>query len=254
MMQEISSFFRRHLSVERHYIVNKFWKNKFRMYAILRSNPDRLKNLTNFSEVEHQYRRFKNMKSVVSEIQKNEIDGDFVEFGTFQGLGICLLDLCFTSPTDRKIIGIDSFEGLPHSSTIWRKHKFNETSVESTNEFLKDRIVNFKTFKLIKGWFNEPFVKDELFSSCNKIALVHFDADLKTSTHEALTLITPYLVKNMGKPTYLLFDDWGSHHLEVPDAFEEWRKDLNKKFDYQFETLATSNSTRYIKFQLIKEK
>jgi hypothetical protein len=38
---------------------------------------------------------------------------------------------CFdVDKIERKLIGIDSFEDLPESSTIWIKGAFNKTSIE----------------------------------------------------------------------------------------------------------------------------
>ena len=41
-----------------------------------------------------------------------------MEFGTWQGQGLRLFDLALNKKIKKKMIGIDSFEGLPESSTI----------------------------------------------------------------------------------------------------------------------------------------
>ena len=188
------------------------------------------------------------MKKICDEIITDGIEGDIVEFGTFQGLGLILLSSCFTGDkTKRKLIGIDSFEGLPESSTIWIKGTFNNTSLELAKINIQSKIKNMSlSVELIKGWFNDKLVEEKLRSICQEIALIHFDADLGSSTKEALTLITPYLV-NRTKPIYFLFDDWGCHPDEVPDAFLNWLSSASISLNLQAHKLSSTNLTRYYK-------
>lgn len=195
-------------------------------------------------EVEHQVGRFVNMKLVCREITDGNIAGDILEFGTWQGTGLLLLSRCFPKgETTRSYIGIDSFEGLPESSTIWRKGEFSDTSLEITKNNVAKKIGG-KPFHLIKGWFNAPEVAIDLYKATTNVALVHFDADLGSSTAMALNLVEPFLVGRK-QPIYFLFDDWGNHPDEVPDAFYGWMEKAASKFNLKAEKVGSTRCTRY---------
>jgi len=198
-------------------------------------------------EVEHQVGRFLNMQQVANEIISGRIEGDIVEFGTWQGLGLLMLGRCFaTDAIPRKLIGIDSFEGLPEDSTIWKKGLFNDTSLDRVRGNIESRLAPGQSFKLIKGWFNDRTVPESLTRECSSIALVHFDADLASSTRQALGIIEPYLVGRTA-PMYFLFDDWGCNPDEVPDAFLNWLPTARVRYGMEAHKVCTTRITRYYK-------
>ena len=201
------------------------------------------------TEIEHQVGRYLNMKNICEEIVATGLEGDVVEFGTWQGLGLILLSRCFSGDrTRRKLIGIDSFEGLPESSTVWRKGTFSNTSIEEVKRNTESKMGpnDRLSVELIKGWFSDRAVEEELSALCKEIALVHFDADLGSSTTQALALIQPYLI-NRTKPVYFLFDDWGCHPDEVPDAFLNWLSGARATLSLQAHKLCSTRFTRYYK-------
>ena len=224
--------------------VNQNW---FNIDYILNSNDfttDYKNKYANVVEVEHQIGRFMNMQKIADEIKNNNYLGDIVEFGTWQGLGILLLNRLLRG-NERKFIGIDSFEGLPETSTVWRKGMFNNTSID----FVKSNIQKYsaetaKQFQLIQGWFNNPKVAEQLYSITKDVILVHFDSDLGSSTTDALAVVEPYLL-NRTKPIYFLFDDWGIHPDEVPDAFNHWVNQKQNIYKFSAIKLSSTRCTRY---------
>ena len=201
------------------------------------------------TELEHQVGRYLNMRAICNEITASGLTGDVVEFGTWQGLGLILLGQSFsTDRTRRKLIGIDSYEGLPESSTIWRKGEFSNTSVESVRTNIARRVAgtDHLSVELIKGWFSDKSVRERLYATCTELTLVHFDADLASSTTQALALVTPYLVDRK-KSVYFLFDDWGCHPDEVPDAFLSWLAAEGPALKLQAHKLSSTRFTRYYK-------
>lgn len=220
--------------IRRNYL-NKKWKNRDFVIKNVWSNFEKYDKYKDIREAEHQIGRSLNMVKIADEIYRKDIPGDVIEFGTYQGLGLALLRLSFNDKRD--FIGIDSFEGLPESSTIWEKGGFNDTTENEVSEWL--RKID-KNFILIKSWFSEEKKKKAFQVLVKDICLVHFDADLGSSTTEALSWIEPYL--NKGHPIYFLFDDWGCHPDEVPDAFYDW---LGKHKDIKAEKLYTTALTRY---------
>lgn len=229
----------------RNLILNRKWCDfKYILSREADFNEMFLERHNDVREVEHQVGRYLNMKKIAEEIIDNNYSGDIVEFGTYQGLGLIYFSKLF-STMNKLFIGIDSFEGLPINSTIWEKGMFNDTSLN----FVYDNLNTYSPasrFHLIKGWYNEPRVKEELCKTTNDIILIHFDADLKVSTNEALMCINSFL-ENRKKPIYFLFDDWGCHPDEVPDAFYEWVQKYQVEYKFDIEKISSTRFTRYYK-------
>ncbi len=212
---------------------------------------DFLKSNSHIPEVEHQVGRYLNMAKVVNDLDQSNINGSLLEFGTWQGLSlIYFAKLLGSNSNNRKFIGVDSFEGLPHNSTIWKKGDFSDTELNFVmNNFKKysPKSLHDKVH-LVKGWYNDPTVKREIFNISNDFALVHFDADLYSSTKIALEMVEQHLF-GRNEPFYLLFDDWGCHPNEVPEAFCEWVF-KNKLYDkYLMIIVGSTRYTRYYKFE-----
>jgi len=198
------------------------------------------------TESEHQVGRYLNWKAVVEEISAQELNGDIIEFGTYQGLGLLMLSRLFEhSTTSRKIIGIDSFEGLPESSNHWIQGQFGDTSSNQVLEYFEQyfpKNTNL-SYDLIKGWFNEPHVAETLYNICYNPVIIHFDADLGSSTSTALSISEHYLLGRTD-PIFFLFDDWGNSPLEVPVAWNTWLSTAKDKFNLSAEDISSTVHTR----------
>jgi hypothetical protein len=241
---QIKDLINRHWNLEAHHYRNRQYSGKRLLENLSAANRNTYDSLKNYREPEHQIGRFLNMCEVAAEVEKLGIEGDIVEFGTYQGVGLSLLDKAFGKPTNRKLIGIDCFEGLPQSSTVWTKGTFGNTSVDIVRAYLDQISLNTNEYSLIKGLFDDKRVKVELNKQCKSISIVHFDADLGSSTLQALQLIEPYLV-NRKEPLYFLFDDWGCHPDEVPEAFLSWSKEASSKYKFDLTKHSSTNFTRY---------
>jgi hypothetical protein len=197
-------------------------------------------------EIEHHVGRYLNMKKIVDEIISNNISGDVVEFGTYQGLGLLKLAQCFgNDPTPRKFLGLDSFQGLPIDSNGWLKGTFGDTSYDAALANVTDlwpANPNL-SFELIPGWFNEPHVAETVYDRCLSLSLVHYDADLGVSTTEALAITEHYLT-NRTEPMFFLFDDWGIHPEEVPVAWNTWLNTAQEKFNLTAEEISSTVWTK----------
>jgi len=102
------------------------------------------------SEVEHQVGRYLNIQTIALEIESQGVPGDVVKFGVRQDLSLFLLSKTSQSQHPaRKFIGIDSFKGLPWTSTIWRKGTFGNTSYERVQNFIADNSLDRHSFNLI---------------------------------------------------------------------------------------------------------
>jgi len=228
---------------------NRRWRDVDHVLANLATaDESTYRSLKHFEEPEHQIGRFLNMRKIVREIESSGYPGDFVEFGTWQGLGLCLLDRCFQASHDRRYVGIDSFEGLPESSTVWVKGQFNDTSTASVRATLDRHLRRSSRYTLIQGWFADQKVAEELDNATRQAALVHFDADLKSSTLDALRVSERFLTDRK-TPLFFMFDDWGCHPDEVPDAFYEWLEPARKRFGFQERKIGSTRFTRYYRLE-----
>lgn len=246
----ISALFKRHIDLEKEFWINRQFSGIHLKKSLKNVNIESYKKYKYAVEAEHQIGRFLNMKKVLLEVEKLSLEGDIVEFGTWEGDGLILFDMAIDKKTNKKLIGIDSFEGLPESSTIWSKGTFSNNSRERVHNILKSNLKNFSNFELIQGWFDEPKVANDLYEKINDISIVHLDADLGSSTKTALQILERYM-HDRKLPIFLLFDDWGCHPDEVPDAFYSWLSNAKFKYNIKTKIIATTNKTRYYKLSFM---
>lgn len=197
-------------------------------------------------ESEHQAGRYINWRDIANEIEDKHLQGDIVEFGTHQGTGLLMLAQCFEhTDVPRQFFGIDSFEGLPESSTIWVKGKFGDTTKDFTLEKIESKfpLNSNLRYELIKGWFADEQTAQTLYAKCMHPILVHFDADLGSSTLAALTIVEHYL-KVPRDPIYFCFDDWGCCPDQVPPAWNLWISQAQSKFNLRAEEISSTYLTK----------
>lgn len=240
------ALFKRHIEFEKIFWINRKFSGIHLKKNLENANIGTYKKYKHAREAEHQIGRFLNIKKVLLEVEKLSLEGDIVEFGTWEGQGLMLFDMAIQKKTSKKLVGIDSFEGLPESSTIWTKGVFSSTSLELVYKNLNANLKNFCNFELIQGWFDDPKVAKSLYEKINDVSVVHLDADLGSSTQTALKIIERYM-HNRKLPLFLLFDDWGCHPDEVPEAFYTWLDSAKSKYNLKTEIVGTTNLTRYYK-------
>lgn len=178
--------------------------------------------------------------AAIEYINYERVPGAIVEFGVFTGLSLAEFaqgHAFDNKGMERRIVGFDSFEGLPASAeehARWQR---------------TDCAVNHSWHPMIPiGARVTPSVTQDLFAACGltppalhigpfaatigrvvpstypAIALVHFDCDLYESTSDALTLASPAFQDG----AMLMFDDW-FHYRGHPEkgqtrAFSEFLK------------------------------
>jgi Macrocin-O-methyltransferase (TylF) len=149
-------------------------------------------------------------------LSKAPREGLILEFGVASGRTIRHL----ASLTDRKIDGFDSFEGLPET---WRDG-FEKGAFAQKMPTVPANVT------LHKGWFSDTLPKF-LQQSNEKVALLHVDCDLYSSTTCVLNLL-----KDRIKPeTMIVFDEyfnypgWQNHEHK---AFEEFTQETGIPFRF----------------------
>ena len=147
---------------------------------------------------------------------KSESKITYIEFGVFEGKSISFFSQNNVNP-ESTFIGLDSFEGLPEDWGDIPKGAFNKDGMMPN---IKDKRVKF-----IKGWFQNTW--PELKKQTQDIKeienlVVHYDADLYSSTLFALTKIhtlqRDYIAifdEFSGDETRALFDYLQSYNASV---------------------------------------
>jgi hypothetical protein len=124
----------------------------------------------------------------------------YLEFGVWKGYSIEYFLSLIDSP-DSKFYGFDSFEGLPEN---WRGMDSGHFSTGGNIPDLKDPRAVF-----VKGWFSAtlPPLLDQLSrESDGHSVLIHFDADLYSST-----LFLLYTITQKISDFYFIFDEFSGH-------------------------------------------
>jgi len=148
-------------------------------------------------------------------------NGLFLEFGVYSGKSI---NYIAKHIDDNIVYGFDSFEGLPEE---WRdnypKGKFHVEQLPK----VEDNVV------LVKGWFDktlEAFLNEHE----GKIAFIHMDADLYSSTKYVLETILDYNRVHPG--TVIQFDEFMNYPSWETNgeylAFREWVEKNKIRYDF----------------------
>lgn len=128
----------------------------------------------------------------------------FLEFGVWQGESMKFFGQLIKS-NKSIFLGFDSFRGLPEQ---WRGMQAGNFSTEDGIPKIDDPRVTF-----IKGWFQDtlPGRLDEIVNkSVDRTVLVHFDADLYSSTLYLLFRLTQK-IRNF----YFIFDEFSGHETRA---------------------------------------
>ena len=189
------------------------------------------------------------------------VDGDYLEFGVYQGKTFIEAHKLLKHNFQRRIalsiggeneqearvqrqniwqkmrfIAFDSFEGLPGltaddtTTADFTKGQY-ACSLDEFNRRIAKAGIPAGRVTAVKGFFSETCVSNT-YSNLNlrKAAIIWMDADLYSSTKDILDFIPPLLQDG----TVLVFDDWfsyqGSPFEGVQRAFREWEKRMENEF------------------------
>jgi len=185
-------------------------------------------------ELEHQIGRLINFKDIISEVKKNRVKGDVIEFGTWRGFSLLWLAYFLerSAILDKKIIGIDGFDGLPNTEGVFAKGAFSDTSESLCREGLQNSKHLYPATK--KNIFIEKFFfaqKKELLSrvqqiTLDKFCIIHIDCDISSSLLEIFKLFEDQSM--IADECYILFDDYGwmdSYKNTVDSLIEKLKSD-----------------------------
>ena len=140
------------------------------------------------------------------------LEGNVIECGVFRGGSLVeIASRVRELESDKKIYGVDTFEGHPFQSeedvpadgcVVHRPGLFADNHLERVQKCLKEE--GFTNVTLFKGLVGE--VLPQRFGEA-KFCFAHLDLDLYLSTRDALTFIAPRLVSG----GIIVFDDYGGY-------------------------------------------
>ena len=139
----------------------------------------------------------------------------YVEFGVYQGESITYFADKNKNP-DSVFFGLDSFEGLPES---WAGNPKGFFSTLGNTPKVNDSRVQF-----ISGWFIDSWKVMNFEGLPIENLIVHYDADLYSSTLFALSKIN-----DLGKEYYAIFDEFTGQESR---ALSDYMSAFNAKVEF----------------------
>jgi O-methyltransferase len=154
--------------------------------------------------------------------------GAYVEFGVSRGTSLARMaqTLAITGYKQTRLIGFDSFEGLPGSANAeadgWSAGEFKSTHA-ATRNYLRKQGVDMSRVTLVKGWFEDTLTEETAKRlDLRNVGVVMIDCDLYDAANDALRFVAPYL----NRRAVVILDDWGdAERLGAPgekEAFTEF--------------------------------
>lgn len=157
------------------------------------------------------------------------VEGDIIEFGVSVGKSLGLLAQLYrenmqlwgyTDPacTQRRVVGFDSFEGLPPDDVAhprWGKGSFATNYLQGHPTLALGEPITPMSIQMLfaicelpaphleAGWFSQTLAST-IPHKYEKVALLHIDSDLYQSAKEVLVGVEPILQDG----TMVCFDDW----------------------------------------------
>lgn len=183
------------------------------------------------------------LKNVVEYVMYSELEGDYLEFGVFEGGTLAsVFHLSQAHGLEQmKFYAFDSFSGLPEVKGVdaagfkpFAEGQFT-CDVDKFKRSIQKKKVDLDKVHIVPGWYDETLNEQTKQSlPLKKAAIIYIDCDLYESTVPVLNFIESYL--QVG--TVLLFDDWfcfrGDPERGEQRAMYEWlaRTDI-KLCEYQ---------------------
>jgi len=148
--------------------------------------------------------------NAIAELEGLDHDfGHYLEFGVSRGTSMAAMyrATAETGHGDIRLIGFDSFQGLPPEAEGqgWKPGEFR-SPIASTRRYLRRQGVDFDRTRLVKGWFSDTLTPAKVQAhGIKKASLVMIDCDIYSAACEALDFVGPLI----GDNAVVFFDDWG---------------------------------------------
>lgn len=181
----------------------------------------------------------------------SHVIGDIAEFGTMSGASARIIATSMVldyreQPLPqsaggenpfRKLLMFDSFEGLPEITSpvdqgaphvisgAWRKGGCQVLGAKHLHALI-EKIIPPHRFKIYEGWFADTV---KTLPPETRLAMIHFDGDLYSSTMDALV---PLFERGMVSTGCILFlADWNANRAIPTTGERQAWKELTERFD-----------------------
>ena len=141
--------------------------------------------------------------------------GIIAEFGVWKGESI---NFFARNCPNAKVFGFDSFEGLEED---WYGYRLQKGFFTTNGQLPKVE----ENVNLIKGWFEETLPKFCRDLGQEQIQLLHMDAD----TYKPTAYVLRSLIKNLGKGTIVIFDEYFGYSNFRLHEFKAWQELVNSE-------------------------
>ena len=157
--------------------------------------------------VEHNFSKYIEIKKCLLNLNYDQVEGDYCEFGCFTGAAInhaLKTHNKFSKKNktknylNRNFFGFDSFEGFPEEV----HNEYQSENFISDYNFVKKLENKFDNCKIVKGYFNKTLTSEK-FNTFNKIALAFIDCDIYSSSVPVFNFINTKLSNG----AYVIIDD-----------------------------------------------
>ncbi len=159
--------------------------------------------------------------------------GVYLEFGVYIGTSLaCMYKAASnTGASKLRMIGFDSFEGMPEGveqedGSRWHKGELY-SDVALTQRNLTRLGVPLERVELVPGWFADSLTEaTRVRLGIRSVDIIMVDCVIESATREALDFVLPLITDR----TIIFFDDWAIFDLEQRGlgekaAFEAWLAD-----------------------------
>lgn len=149
----------------------------------------------------HNIEKYKMIYKIWADIQINNIEGDYLEFGILKGKSLLHSFNCAKKLNIKNLnfYGFDSFEGFP----VENHEFFIKNNFLSNYKKVKTTFIKFKNVHIIKGFFNETLKQDNV-NEIKKISFVFIDCDI----YESALSIMPFIKDRISIGGIIMIDDF----------------------------------------------
>ncbi len=187
--------------------------------------------------VTHNLEKYHAIKKAIYLSAIEDIEGDYIEFGVYEGSSLCHAIRCFDnlkdhmprrSDTKINFYGFDSFDGFGSLDKEDEHPAYNDEQFKTSYESVLRRLgqtTDGKNYNLIEGFFEETLNCNPEKYGIKKARVIFIDTDTYTSSFAALQFSKSIIIPG----TIIILDDFfsyrGSSTKGVAGAFNKFLKE-----------------------------
>lgn len=199
----------------------------------------------------HDQERIRQLALAVEYVYSAQVQGEIAEFGTMTGVTAVALARAMsyfqpysrrsqTSPAPRRLLLLDSFQGLPAPSSapdresfhvragVWKAGSCQGISAAELTRRCR-KFLPGEAISVHAGWFADTV---PLLEAPQGLALLHLDCDLHQST---IDVLVPCFARGMiQEGAMLLFDDWNCNRASPAFGVRKAWAEVVQRFQVEY--------------------